>query len=154
MKPAFITEIKSSGSYFMTSINGQNFRHNGLLLPHSSIICRKYRPLIEVMNYSHSNFMSTFNNQFISIRDTRTKTLVIRCLSGYTEFVAQRVQQLHELHNYDVHIFFLQVIPDGILNQLLSINAIKAWFKSNWYFILIGFLLLIVLLVSLCTKLL
>ena len=29
MKQAFIIEINSSGWYFMTSIKGRNFRHNG-----------------------------------------------------------------------------------------------------------------------------
>ena len=33
MKPVFILiEIKSDGEYFMTSIKGQNFQHNGLAL--------------------------------------------------------------------------------------------------------------------------
>ena len=53
MKPVFTIEIKSSGSYFMTSINGRNFRHNGRALR------QKYRPFIEVIKYSPSDFIST-----------------------------------------------------------------------------------------------
>ena len=61
MKPVFITEIKSDGEYVITSIKGQNFRHDGLALPRSPIIHRKFCPFIEVIKYSPSDFISTLN---------------------------------------------------------------------------------------------
>ena len=41
IKPVFIIEIKSSGSYFMTYIKGRTSRTMGSCMPHSSIMCQK-----------------------------------------------------------------------------------------------------------------
>ena len=66
MKTVFIIVIKSSYSYFMTSIKGRNFRHNGLMLLCLSMIFWKYRPFIKVINYSPLHFISTLN--FLSVQ--------------------------------------------------------------------------------------
>ena len=74
MKPVFIVEMKSDCEYFMTPIKGRSFWHNELALSHSSIICWKYRPFIEVMKYSPSDFISTVKLKFEEKTNNQTKT--------------------------------------------------------------------------------
>ena len=68
MKPILIIELKTSGSYFVTSVKclSVNFWHNDLMLPRSSIISQKYRPFIEVIKDSPLGFFSTISYTQVS----------------------------------------------------------------------------------------